>query len=260
MDGESVNVRKRGQPVTRRKNLRYNEIMKAPAVDFSRLPQSILFRGLAQADLETIVESARSRRLSAEGYYFFQADPADEIFLLLQGRVRMMQINPDGAQVLLRLVGAYELFGGIALGQGETYPATAQAAEDSLALGWSKTDLMQFVARYPQMALNAMQMMADQVQQLQERVRQLSTERVERRLARCLLRLAAQTGRKIAEGVLIDLPLSRQDLAEMNGTTLYTVSRTLSQWEAQGLVILGREKVIVRFPHGLVRIAEDLPG
>ena len=60
--------------------------------------------------------------------------------------------------------------------------------------------------------------------------------------------------------MLIDFPLSRQDLAEMCGTTLYTVSRTLSEWQAQGLVVTGRERVVVRFPHGLVRIAEDLPA
>ena len=84
------------------------------------------------------------------------------------------------------------------------------------------------------MALNAIQMMSDHVQEFQERFRQLATERVERRLARTILRLASQSGRKTDEGVLIDFPLSRQDLAEMCGTTLYTVSRTLSEWAGKG--------------------------
>jgi len=57
---------------------------------------------------------------------------------------------------------------------------------------------------------------------------------------------------------LIDMALTRQDLAEMTGTTLFTVSRILSQWESQGLVRSGRELVVIRYPHGLVKIAEDL--
>ena len=136
---------------------------------------------------------------------------------------------------------------------------TLLKAGDSRALYWSHPEMMGFALELPRLALNAMGMMANQVQEYQERFRQVATERVERRLARALLRLASQSGRKIEQGVLIDFPLSRQDLAEMCGTTLFTVSRTLSQWESQGIVITGRERVIVRYPHGLVRIAEDLP-
>jgi len=92
---------------------------------------------------------------------------------------------------------------------------------------------------------------------MQERFRQATTERVERRLARTIIRLALQAGKKVDEGILIDLPVTRQDLAEMSGTTLYTASRLLSQWENQELVISGRTKVIIRNPRGLINIAED---
>jgi CRP-like cAMP-binding protein len=90
-------------------------------------------------------------------------------------------------------------------------------------------------------------------------VRELSTQRVERRIARTILRLARQSGRKIEQGVLVDLPLSRQDIAEMTGTTLYTVSRVLSDWEDRGLVQSERQQVIITYPHGLVSLAEDIP-
>ena len=105
-----------------------------------------------------------------------------------------------------------------------------------------------------------MDLMTGYIQEMQERYHELATERVQQRIARVLLRLAAQSGRKMESGVLIDLSFSRQDLAEMTGTTLFSVSRILNQWETQGLVKVGREKVVVVFPHGLVRIAEDLPG
>jgi CRP-like cAMP-binding protein len=86
------------------------------------------------------------------------------------------------------------------------------------------------------------------------------TERVERRIARALLRLAHDAGRRVEGGVEIDFPLSRQDLAQMTGTTLFTVSRTLSAWETDGLIATGRRRVTILKPHGLVRIAEDLPS
>jgi CRP-like cAMP-binding protein len=109
------------------------------------------------------------------------------------------------------------------------------------------------------MGVNALGVLASHVREFQNRYRELATERVERRLARTILRLANQTGRKIEEGVLLDLPLTRQDLAEMSGTTLFTVSRILSRWEVDGLILSGRERLVIRFPHGIVRIAEDLP-
>ena len=73
-----------------------------------------------------------------------------------------------------------------------------------------------------------------------------------------MLRLARQAGRKIEEGVLIDFPVSRQDIAEMTGATLHTVSRTMSAWEGQGLIESGRQRIVIRQPHGLVKIAEEL--
>ena len=91
---------------------------------------------------------------------------------------------------------------------------------------------------------------------MQNRVVEMSTEQVERRVARALLRLVNQTGRKTREGILIDFPISRQDIAEMTGTTLHTVSRLLSAWEASGIVRSGRQKVTVVEPHRLFLLAE----
>lgn len=219
-----------------------------------------LFTGLAPQDLQKITRAAHRASIAAGEYYFFQGDPASRVYLLLEGKLKLTQSTIDGQQALLRVGTPGLLFGAVAMAQAETYPVSAQAIESCQALYWTQEEMMQFALAIPRLALNGMKMMAGHVQEFQERYLQLSTERVERRLARTLLRLAGQSGRKIAEGVLIDLPLTRQDLAEMSGTTLFTVSRILNQWETQGLVICGREKVIIRFPHGLVSIAEDLPS
>ena len=99
--------------------------------------------------------------------------------------------------------------------------------------------------------------LAGRVKEFQDRYRELATERVERRVAHGLLRLSAQIGKQVEGGILIDLTLSRQDIAEMTGTTIFTVSRTLSKWEAQGIIESGRERVLVRKPDALRAIADE---
>ena len=113
--------------------------------------------------------------------------------------------------------------------------------------------------RSPRMALNALRIMAGQIRQFQNSVKDLCTQRVEQRIARAVLRLARQSGRKIENGILIDLPLSRQDLAEMTGTTLYSVSRVLKNWENRGLVQSKRQQIIICLPHIIVNLAKDSP-
>jgi CRP-like cAMP-binding protein len=102
--------------------------------------------------------------------------------------------------------------------------------------------------------------MTSYIMEMQERYRELATERVERRIALTVLRLAAQVGRRTEnrEEMIVELPLSRQDVAEASGTTVFTVSRVLADWERRGLVEAGRERVLIRNPHGLVQISEGL--
>jgi CRP/FNR family transcriptional regulator, nitrogen oxide reductase regulator len=233
------------------------ESPRQPEIDYAAVAQTGLFKTLAARDLEAICREGRLRFVAKNAPFFLQGDPADRIYLLVTGQMKLTQTNPDGQQILMRAIGPYTLFGAVAMTQQETYPVTAETLEDCYALAWTKPVMMALVGRFPQLAINAIQLMAQSTQEFQERFRQLATERVERRLAHTLLRLAGQTGKKIPEGVWIDLPLTRQDLAEMTGTTLFTVSRLLTQWEKQGLIIADRERIVIRYPHGLVSIAED---
>jgi CRP-like cAMP-binding protein len=118
--------------------------------------------------------------------------------------------------------------------------------------------MQELLERFPRLARNLMVLLSNQIQILQDRLREMATERVERRIAHTLLRLIRHAGRKVDEGILLDLPLTRLDLAELSGTTLYTVSRILSRWEADGIVNSKRQQVVIRVPHRLVVIAEDL--
>jgi CRP-like cAMP-binding protein len=232
--------------------------LREDALDLTKLGSLTLFQQLNPSELSRVSEAADRRNLDEGAYFFFQDDPAERVYALTHGKVRLGQVTVDGQQIILSMISAWHLFGVIAMVKDASYPVFAQAATPCRALSWKRDTLDRLAADCPQLAFNAMQIMAGHVREFQERIRELSTERVERRIARVLLRLASQVGRKVEDGVLIDLAISRQDIAEMSATTLYTVSRTLSRWEKQGLIDTGRERVLIHSPHGLVSIAEDL--
>lgn len=218
-----------------------------------------LFSGLNPGEVETIAGQASWRQVAAGAFIYQEGDPAERVYALAAGRVRLVQVTVEGQQIIHHMVTPVETFGVISVLAEEDFPVSAQALEDCTILSWDRAAMNDLMGRFPQLWRNAIKIISIRLRESQDRLREMATERVERRLARALLRLVRQAGRKVPEGVLIDLPLSRQDLAEMTGTTLFTVSRTLSQWETQGIIRSGRERVVVVFPHGLVQIAEDLP-
>jgi len=221
--------------------------------------QSSLFKDVNAEVFAQVLEASVIRSVEEDSFFFMQADPATHAYVLVEGRVKMIQITPSGQQITLRIMTPGQTYGGIALLNPRAgYPATAQAVEDSKAMAWDTQHLRQLVEKEPSISLNVMSLMHGYISELQERQKALVTDRVEQRIARVLLKLAAQSGKKIDEGVLIDLPITRQDIAEMSGTTLYTVSRTLNEWERSGLLDIGRERVVILEPHGLVSLADDL--
>ena len=217
------------------------------------------FQGMEPEDLDDILANARSLRIAKDMAIFEQEDDARSFFLLLDGHVRVVKTTPDGQQVIVRYISPGELLG-IAQALGRTtYPASAIAAVDCVVLAWPGKLWSEFSARYPTFGASTYKTVGTRLQQAHERVVEMSTEQVEQRVAHALLRLVNQTGRKTENGILIDFPISRQDIAEMTGTTLHTVSRLLSAWEAKGIVRSGREKVTVVEPHRLFMLAEGQP-
>jgi CRP/FNR family transcriptional regulator, nitrogen oxide reductase regulator len=227
--------------------------------DIEHLQRVELFQGIVPDNLARIAQAARRRQISAETFLFHQGDPAEMIYVPVQGRLKLTQITPEGHEVILRYVGVGEMTGATAAFGETAYPASAEAMEETSVLGWDNEAMIILIGQYPRLGLNILRLLSVRLQEVQDRLREMSTERVEQRIARALVRLVSQLGRKTETGVLIDLALSRQDLANMTGTTLYTVSRVLSRWEEEGIIEAGREKVLIKHPPSLVVIAEDLP-
>jgi CRP-like cAMP-binding protein len=217
-----------------------------------------LFAALDSTALAEVRAVAQTKAIGAGSTFFHEGDPALSFFVLETGSVKLTQVSPEGHQVVLRLIGPGDAFGGVAAFGGASYPITAEAVTDATALEWAGHVMASLMDRYPKLALNALQFVAGRLHELQVQYRQLATEKVERRVARALLRLVQQAGRRIESGVLIDQPLSRDDIAQMTGTTLYTVSRIISRFEADGMLDAGRLRMVIRNPHGLLKIADDL--
>jgi YD repeat-containing protein len=227
----------------------------------SRLDRSLVaglapFEGLAADEVDRMIGQARSLRIARDEAVFEQEAPAHSFFLLLDGHVRVVKTTPDGQQVIVRYIGPGELIGiAHALGR-TTYPASAIAAVDCVVLAWPGRMWPEFAAAFPNFGANTYKTVGARLEDAQARVVELATEQVEQRVANALLRLVEQTGRKTEDGILIDFPISRQNIAEMTGTTLHTVSRLLAAWEARGIVKSGRQKVAVVEPRQLRLLAE----
>ncbi len=226
------------------------------AVDISQVRNLPLFRQMEPADLARLMARATPRRVAQGGLVFEQGAEAVAFYLLLHGRLKVTQVTPDGQQVMVRVVHPGDLFGFARALARPDYPGTARAAVDSIVVGWPMADWDAVVENNPRLAINAMQTIGQRLDEAHTRLREMSTQEVERRVAHAVLRLAEKAGRIEAAGTRIDFPITRQDIAEMTGTTLHTVSRVLSAWESQGLVEGGRQKLTVTDVKGLARIAD----
>ncbi len=230
--------------------------MKVSPADLRKV---VVFEKATDDDLQLILQNSIDRSIEESGFFFFQGDVAEHLYVLTSGQVKLTQSNPTGQLVNLRTIYPWQMFGALGAVRAEAvYPANAEALEDSSALAIKSNFLRSMLETRPYLSFGLMNLMTSYIQEMQERYRELATERVEQRVANALIRLAGQSGVRAEKEAGIELSFSRQDVAEMTGTTLYTISRLLSEWERQGIIATGREKIRILKPHGLVRIAEGL--
>ena len=193
----------------------------------------------------------RIRRQSGE-FLFRQGDPAHKSFLVLNGRLKLIKLHEEGKEAILRYIGPGELTAIISVFKEMEYPATAETIGVTEAVGWDKQTMVQLMLDYPPLAVNMLRCTINRLDELQNRYLENCAEQVEQRISRALLRIMKQSGRRAEDGIHIDFPLSRQELADYTGTTVYTVSRILSTWEKKGWIRSKRERIIVCDPHSLI--------
>ena len=222
------------------------------------LQNTTLFQGLNDAQLQVVLQAAHTYRVERRGYFFHQGEPATTFYVILQGNVRLAQLTPEGRQVIMHYFGPGNEMAVIVVLSKVDYPVSAEAASDAVALGWNHHTALGLMEQFPRLAINGMEMVAGRFWELQNRYRELATERVEQRVARAVIRLIHQKNGRIPAQTAPQLTLTRQDLAEMTGTTLFTVSRICSNWEQRGFLETGREQLTIHNLDDLIAIADDL--
>lgn len=220
--------------------------------------QCVLFKDMPPEVCRIVLQNGRFMSVNQGEYFFHQGETADTLYVILNGRVKLIQLTDAGQQVIVNYFGAGAGLGIIVALSNIPYPLSAEAVEACTAVAWNKDTMKQLMRQQPQLAFNGLEMIGHRFAQLQKRFQDISTQRVEQRVARALLRLVRQFGKRIPQGVLLDMPLSREDLAQMTGTNLYNVSRIMSKWEQAGIIGHDHRKVILCKAHELVLIAEDL--
>jgi CRP-like cAMP-binding protein len=219
-----------------------------------------VFADLERSAVEHILSLSHEQSFERREALFLQGDPVKGLILLEAGNVKLSQVGFDGHEVVMRLAGAGDVIAAVAaFEKPEFLPVTATALDGVEARIWPRPVAQEIARRFPAFAAGLTREISRQAHGFQLRLREVATARVPQRLARLLLRLGEQAGVRQGNGVRIDIPLTRQDLAQMTGTTLYTVSRLLSEWADQGLVKPGRARVTLSSISGLEEIAETAP-
>ena len=206
--------------------------------------QFAAFADISLADCIGIVSTAQERQFSRRQTIFFEGDPVRQVVLLISGCVKITQLGTNGSEVILRLNGPGDVMGGVGRCAGCEHCSTARTVQQSSALVWEMAQFEAISERYPTLRRNLAHVLEQRLNELEVRFREISTEKVAPRLSSQLVRLLDQVGKQ-GEGH-VEIALSRRELAQLTGTTLFTVSRLLCQWETQGIVSARREAVLVR--------------
>jgi CRP-like cAMP-binding protein len=204
---------------------------------------SALFAGLEREECLEIAGCAKARSFARDELLFMQGHPARHLILLQAGSVKLTQISVGGNEVILSIKGKGDAVSINSEAQHCVHTCSARAVERCKALTWEYARLQGLLADYPAIRRNINHILSSQLCELEERFREVATEKAAKRLALLLLRLLTRVGTPHAAGIQISL--SREELAQMTGTTLFTISRILSRWADKGAVLPRREAIVI---------------
>jgi len=203
------------------------------------------FNQLPEEEIPDINHAFVERGYEAGEMIYLSGSRGERFYVVADGYVKLTRHTLDGKEIMLDILKQGEFFGSLAPVKGGTYPETAQAQTPVCTLSIAREYFRDVLETHPKVALEMMDTMARRLQEAHERVRQLSAYTVEQRIAYALLKLAEKAGERSDLGRLIQLPLSRADLAALTGTTPETASRVMSSLQEEGAVRSGRKWVAV---------------
>ena len=209
------------------------------------LQEILLYRRLPPEERQRLAAVSRVRAYARGETVFSEGDPGDIFFTIARGRVKVFKMTPAGKDLILDIFGPGDPLGAVAVYESRPYPASAMAMEDTVCLLIRQRDFFGLLERHPTLVRSLLLGLTRRLMELTNRLAELTGGHVEPRFARLFLKLADQMGRTVPDGIFIPLHLSRQELADLTGTTIETCIRIMSRWGKDGLVQTEKEGFLV---------------
>jgi CRP/FNR family transcriptional regulator len=223
-----------------------------PAADREKgLRDAFIFSSLSDTEIRELAGLSDFRRLGSGEWVFLEGDAPRYLFVVAEGQVRVVRHSVAGKDFIVAFFNPGDMFGEVAVFEDRPYPASAQASLPTAVVAVPRAAFLPFLSRRPQVALSIISVLVSRLREAHNRLKDLAVERVEQRLASALLRLSQKLGPT--------LPFTRQDIADMTGTTTETAIRTLSRFKERGIIATTRGKVTVVNPEKLRLLSEGRP-
>ncbi len=214
-----------------------------------------LFKNLSAEELKESEPYIDVSSFKKKEPIFSEGDPPEWFYIVSTGKVKITKISHEGKEIILEVMSPNDIFGGVAALKNFPYPANAIAMEDTEALKISRKNLMRLVDRFPSLMHCIALQLGDRMKSSYDSLKNIALERVEARIAALLLKLSGKVGVETKDGVLIDMRLTKQDVADMVGTTVETSIRTFSKFKKQGLVADTNGRIIIKDKEGLAALS-----
>jgi CRP/FNR family transcriptional regulator len=217
--------------------------MTGPLDDVLR--RTTIFRRLSADDRQRLASVATIKSYDKGAVLFAEGDPSEVLYTLVEGRVKVFKATPRGTDVILEIFGPGDPVGAVAVYESRAYPATAVTLEPTRCVLIPRQTFFALLEAHPSMVRGLLTGLTHRLVELTSRLAELSGGRVEGRLARFFLKLSSEMGQARADGTFIPLVLSRQEIADMIGTTIETSIRIMSRWGRDDVVRTEKDGFVV---------------
>ena len=224
------------------------------------LAQTPVFKRLAAADRQKVSEAATLKRYAKGQMIFEQDTPSDAFYTIASGRVKIFKMLPTGKDMILEVFGQGDPLGAVAAYVERPFPASAMALEETVCVVIPRPAFFRLLEQHPSLVRGLLLGLTVRLVELTNRLAQVSGSRIEPRFARLFIKLAGEMGRQERGGTFIPLALSRQELADMTGTTIETAIRIMSRWGKENIVRTEKDGFILVDRSALEEAAEEIGG
>jgi len=219
------------------------------------LRSSTLYRNLSPEDQRRLAAVSVAKGYEKGDVIFAEGDRPDFLVTIARGRVKVVKTILSGKEIILEIFGPGDPVGAVVAYEGRPYPASAVALEATECILVRRNEFFGFFEGHPSFVRGFLTGMAQRIVELTRRIPEVAGGRVETRLANLFLKLADRMGEPRPEGRLVPLPLTRQELADLTGTTIETCIRIMSRWGREGIVSTVTEGFVVKNLPALQRLA-----